>query len=108
MDIIESVRLRTPAKSLSDVEIPDSSWKPDFDIVDRYQSFASELMRIALLGIAVYGFLLKEVYMREKNPLPMTEEIANCLWIGSVSLGISLAQVLTHRFYQRLACTIRF
>ena len=99
MDLIKSVKLRTAAKSIADVEIPDASWKPDFDIADRYQNFANELMRIALLGIAAYGFLIKEAYMKDPVHYPMSKEIANYLCLGSIALCISLILVLIHRFF---------
>lgn len=95
MNITNTVNLRTGAKSLKDVEIPDASWKPDFDLADRYQCFANELMRIALLGIAGYGFLIKELCGKGNR---MESGLANCLWIGAVCLCLSLTLVLAHRF----------
>ncbi|MEO6550720.1 MAG: hypothetical protein ABIN94_22130 [Ferruginibacter sp.] len=99
MGMLKNIKNRPGAKSLSDVEIFDSTWKPDFDIVDRYQSFANELMRIALLGIAGYGFLIKEVYMIDPKFYPTLKETADYFWMGSVALGISLSLVLAHRFF---------
>jgi hypothetical protein len=96
--MMKGIKARAAAKLLSDVEIPDSSWKPDFDLADRYQTFANELMRIALLGIAGYGFLIKEVYMKDPKFYPMLGITRDYLWLGSIALGISLCLVLTHRF----------
>jgi hypothetical protein len=95
----KNIRGRTPAKLLSDVEIPDSCWKPDFDVVDRYQSFANELMRISLLGIAGYGFLIKEVAMRDSLLLHMLADFKIYLVLGAGCLVLSLSFVLAHRFY---------
>jgi hypothetical protein len=98
MRVPNQIKNRVPARSLSDVEIPDSSWKPDFDIADRYQNFANELMRISLLGIAGYGFLIKEVVMADDKFFPMIGEIGKHLWIGALFLAACLSLVLVHRF----------
>jgi hypothetical protein len=98
MNILKIIRDRQAARDIKDVEIPDASWKPDFDLADRYQNFANELMRIALLGIAGYGFLLKEVYMKEAKFFSMIVDTANYIIVGSISLGLSLTLVLAHRF----------
>ena len=99
MSMWKNIRLRPPAKSLCDVDIPDASWKPDFDVADRYQNFANELMRISLLGIAGYGFLIKEVCMKDPRFLHMLNDFGIYLIIGAISLVLSLMLVLTHRFF---------
>lgn len=91
------VKNRVAAKSLADINIPDEVWKPDFDIVDRYQSFANELMRIDLLAIGGFGFLIKDVVLEKSNKLTST-----CVYIMVVALiciVLSLAAVLCHRFF---------
>ncbi len=79
MDMLKNIKLRPAAKTMSDVEVPDASWKPDFDFADRYQSFANELMRIALLGIAGHGFLIKEVHMKDPKFYPQIRDTATYL-----------------------------
>jgi hypothetical protein len=98
MGIYNNVKNRLAAKALSDVEIQDSTWKPDFDLVDRYQSFANELMRIALLGIAGYGFLIKEICLKNDKYMPMLADFKYHICIGIIFLILSLALILTHRF----------
>jgi hypothetical protein len=99
MRLFDAVKHRPPAKSLGDMDVPDTVWKQDFDIADRYQGYANELMRIALLGIAVYGFLIREMLI-DKNELCQTLLNRNKILVsaGAISLGLSLIVVLAHRF----------
>ncbi|MFM9948404.1 MAG: hypothetical protein ACKV1O_10740 [Saprospiraceae bacterium] len=99
MKIIREIKKRTGARKLLDVEIPDSSWKPDFDIVDRYQSIANEMMRISLLGIAGYGFLIKEICMKDPKFYSLLHVLKSTVGIGSVCLLVCLAFSLAHRFF---------
>src|SRR5579862_5471048 len=100
MGLLKDIRHRKPAKQVNDLDIPETAWKPDFDIVDRYQGFANELMRIALLGIGGYCFLIKEM-LANKNSTCYALIKGNKVYVitGAISLGISLIFVLFHRFY---------
>lgn len=48
-----------PAKSLADLELDDKIYKPDLEITDRFQGVSKELVRISLLGLGLYGYLIK-------------------------------------------------
>jgi len=48
-----------PARTIADLDLEDRSYKPDFEITARYQAFSKELVRISLLGLGVYGVLIK-------------------------------------------------
>ena len=90
---------RPPVKSLQDIELDEQIWKPDFDIISRYQSFETEIIRLCLLGIAGYGFIISQIKM--DNMLPIFESLKHqkpLLMIGLLALGFSLALALTHRF----------
>lgn len=54
-------RITIPARHIEDVELSDSAFGVDFELGKRYQEFLREMVRFALLGIAGYGFLIKEV-----------------------------------------------
>ena len=56
-----NVRIALPSKSIDDIRLPEDSYKPDFELSKRYQDFAKEIVRFALLGIAGYGFLIEKV-----------------------------------------------
>lgn len=81
------------AARLSDIELPEASYKADFELGKRYGDFAKEMVRFALLGIAGYGFLIKVILtpvgLRDLSVatlLLMTFGIA-CL-VTSVGLGL--------------------
>jgi len=90
------VKNRVAARSLADVNIPDEVWKPDFDIIDRYQSFANELMRIDLLAMGGFGFLIKDIVLEKSNKL--TSTCISLMIIALVCIILSLTAVLCHRF----------
>jgi hypothetical protein len=48
-----------PARTIADLDLEERSYKPDFEITARYQAFSKELVRISLLGLGVYGILIK-------------------------------------------------
>src|SRR5215469_6478632 len=100
MSLLREIKRRKPAKQLSDLEVPDTIWKADFDIADRYQGFANEIMRIALLGIGGYAFLIK-TSLTSSNLFCQAQIRDNRVYVilGAISLGLSLILVLTHRFY---------
>jgi len=47
------------ARSISDLELDEKFYKPDLEITARFQAFSKEMVRISLLGLGVYGFLIK-------------------------------------------------
>ncbi|HEY5039128.1 MAG TPA: hypothetical protein VIJ93_08670 [bacterium] len=48
-----------PARTIADLELDEKVYKPDFEITEKFQAFSKELVRISLLGLGVYGFLIK-------------------------------------------------
>ncbi|MFL6260062.1 MAG: hypothetical protein ACJ76Y_10145 [Thermoanaerobaculia bacterium] len=93
---------RIPARSLSDIDLPESLFKADFELTDRYQAFSTELVRLALLGIAGYGFLISEVLVKSEggtSNLSRLAEHPKSLGLGVVLLGLSAALALAHRFF---------
>ena len=74
-------------------------FKPDFDLLDRYISYSSELLRISLLGIGAYGSLA--IYAVE-NPgssthiIPVLKSPSSVLAV--VLLLLTSALCLLHRY----------
>jgi hypothetical protein len=100
MNLLKTVRLREPARQLSDMYVPDTVWKQDFDIADRYQAFANEILRISLLGIAGHVFLIKEVLTSEHSSCHLLlRENKPLIGAAAVSLVFSAALALAHRFF---------
>jgi hypothetical protein len=60
--------VRVPAKSLKDIELDDKLYKADFELSGRYDTLATELERLALLGIGAYGFFISKAGMDKAGP----------------------------------------
>lgn len=78
----------------------------DFIVVDRYQLFSTELLRLSLLGIAGYGFLIANIVLKVSTNGeyvlfgPFSE--SRTVWtltIGATALGLSAATALGHRYF---------
>jgi hypothetical protein len=70
------------------------------DLLDRYVAYSAELLRLSLLGVAGYGFLLKELVNLSGAPKAFALNLTQNRWAlisGVVSLGISAALALQHR-----------
>ena len=48
-----------PATTVADLKLDEQVYKPDLDVSKRFQEFSKELVRISLLGLGAYGFLIK-------------------------------------------------
>jgi|SRR6185312_9833089 len=85
------------ARSLDDLSAPDDVTRPDFTLSEHYQDLSKELTRLALLGIAGYGFLIKEVAFQGERTLPFLHGMVNhsILMLGGLlALGVSAAASL--------------
>jgi hypothetical protein len=49
-----------PKRTL-DHQAEESIYKPDLKLLSKYQGNSSELLKLALIFLADYGFLLKEI-----------------------------------------------
>lgn len=53
------------ARSLKDMELSEELYKSDFEISARYDALATELVRLALLGVGAYGFFITKAGMEK-------------------------------------------
>ena len=96
------LRGRLPAKDLTDIELKQDVYNPDFQIGEKYSSYSTEIIRLSLVGIAGYGFLISNILMKviaipnNDFKLPISNFVIAI--IGVISLGFSLALSLYHRF----------
>ena len=84
-------------------EVP-LTYKIDIAVLERYQSFSAELLRLSLLGIAGYGFLIANIVLKvsTNGEYSLLNELTNnkyLLAIGAAALGISAASALGHRYF---------
>src|SRR5215211_33117 len=75
-------------------ELEEVRYKAELELVDRYQSFVAELLRLSLAGIAVFGFLYE--YLFPPKPPMATNVLAAS---GVLMFGISAASALIFRFF---------
>jgi hypothetical protein len=82
--------------------IQEDLYRPDLQLLEKYQSFAEELLRLALLLLAGYGFLLKEVALHEREGATFFRRMAESKWllvVGLIAIGVSAAGSLAHRYF---------
>lgn len=87
------------AQRLARLVVPADRYKADLELHDRSQQFSGELLKLALAGIAVVGFLLAHF---PKEQLDQTLKTGGFRWPLSASVvafALSVAFALLHRFY---------
>ena len=75
----------------------ESDYKPDFEILDRYLNFASELSRISLLAIGGFGAILL-IKLKGENPNAGKENL-HFLFISMCFFALCSGFSLFHRFF---------
>ena len=105
--------MKTKAHSLIGFGIEEKAYKVDLELQDRYTAYSAEILRLALLGIAGYVFLLKDIVLAEHAPTVFAQR-AHSVWYlligGAISLGVAAAFALQHRLYATdcVACIAAF
>lgn len=81
-------------------KLDENKYKAELELVDRYQSYVAELLRLSLLGIAVFGFLYKE-WFTGLGSIPLltiggvAKTLAAC---GVLAFGVAAVAALIFRF----------
>lgn len=100
-------------QSLIGLPVDEQAYRVDLELQDRYTAYSAEILRLALLGIAGYGFLLKDIVLAEHAPGAFAQrahEVWPLLLGGVVCLGICAALALQHRVFATgcVACIVAF
>ena len=99
--------------SLGHYEVP-ASFKNDLEVLDRYQAFSAEILRIALLGLSALGVAASSVILIPKRSpgdlalaVPLTAKL--CIVIAALGFCLSAAAAALHRYFSAnsMACQIR-
>src|SRR5438874_2136783 len=45
-------------------ELEEKAYQSELSLLDRYHTFSAEMLRIALVGLAAFGFILKETFVK--------------------------------------------
>jgi hypothetical protein len=84
---------------LAQLDVTEARYKADLELHDRSQSFSSELLKLALGGIAVVGFLLANF---PKGPLEqsLNDKSVRILFSATVvAFALAAGAALLQRFY---------
>ncbi|MEG9434911.1 hypothetical protein JAO29_01805 [Edaphobacter sp. HDX4] len=87
---------KLPARSMQDLALQDDVTRPDFELGQHDLELSKELTRLSFLGIAGYGFLIKEVVLRGDVEL---RALVSTKWFtvpGVILLGIAAGSSLWH------------
>lgn len=86
-------------RRLGRVEVPEVRYRADIDLHDRALAFSSELVRLALAGIAVVGFILTHTPSTLLTLL-FSDVVTKCLLsIALVAFAASAGCGLLQRFF---------
>lgn len=91
--------LNDPSTAFDD--LTETNYKAELELVDRYQSFTAEILRLSLLGIAVFGFLYEKIF-KDIDPQKLSTNIRAAKDLaasGVLSFGVSAAGALVFRFF---------
>jgi hypothetical protein len=89
-----------PKRTL-DYEVPESAYVADLALLDKYQEYSAELLRLALALLVAYGFLLKEIVIPSGAKSAFFVCLrANHWWliIGLSGIGVCAVTALAHRY----------
>ena len=73
------------------LEVPENTYKADLELLSKYQSYSTELLRLSLLGLSVFGVMLSRGILKNTNKYIVVASI--------VCFGVSIACSLYHRYY---------
>ena len=103
--------------NLGSVLLDENVIKPDFQILEKYQNFSSEILRLSLIGIGAYAVLFEWTFARKPEDtkalaqLFQSNPLNKYLVIASITFfAAAAASSLVHRYYSSdfMAYHIRF
>ena|SRR5215207_5230660 len=93
--------LRNPETAFG--QLDEEKYRAERDLVERYQAFVAELLRLSLLGIAVFGFLFKIIFEANLGSSKLAQIAPKLAFfpaaIGVALFGASAVLALVFRFY---------
>lgn len=99
----------TPTSTdLAGLEVTEDEYKIDFSVADRFQLFSSELLKISLLAIAAYSFLVPNFALRTSaGTMSWSASLAarGFLIFATVTLTLAAASAVGQRYFA--ACSVQ-
>jgi len=86
--------------TLAGASILEAEYKPDMEVLDRYQAYSAEVARLAALALVAFGFLL-QIAFHEGHRTEFGSALLshpNLLGLGVVLLGFAIGFALAHRY----------
>lgn len=81
-------------------DVPADFYEAEVALLDRYQGFSAEIVRIALLGIAALGFFLEKLVSKAPSITEPSGVLIRCSLAGGAALFAAAACAgLLHRYY---------
>lgn len=91
--------LRDPRTAFG--KLDEVSYKAELDLVDRYQLFVAEMLRLSLAGLGIFGFIYEKIF--SPNVLRLTAPCAiqakSAAALGLFSFSICAASALVFRYF---------
>ncbi len=90
----------TDKNSLGLVPLDEQTVEHDFAILERFQDFSAELLRLALLGISAIGFAVSKMLFPDKEggALHISDNAKVLLAISLIFFGLATGSALLHRY----------
>lgn len=79
--------------------ITEDDYKVDLELLDRYQGFSTELLRIFLLGVSLLGFFFQHVASGSHFSPESKERILLLLAAAATAFLVSSVFALGHRYF---------
>ena len=100
------------ARQLDDISLDEKDYKADFELTEKYQGFSGELLRLSLLGIGLYGFMMAHAGSETgigAKLIAQTLKYKEWVAVSIFMFGISSAAALGHGFFATkcLACQVQ-
>lgn len=82
--------------------LEEKQYKAELELLDRFHTFSAELLRLSLIGIAVFGFLYENVFSKIVVPDTNLKDAFPpklACGIGVLLFSFSAAFALAHRYF---------
>lgn len=80
------------------MSLSKDDYEADLALLDRYQTFSAELVRVSLLGVGVLGFFFDKVAGSTYLSVSTRQLVLTLLACAAVCFGTAAAAALAHRF----------
>jgi len=84
-------------------QLEEQKYKAEQELADRYKSFVTEILRLSLAGIAVFGFLYNEIFQCSQTP-----DVAGAQNLAAIGVVMFAASAVYALFFLKKGVTSWF